>query len=107
MTRLKVGVIGCGAIAQVWHLPHLRELDRLFEIRALCDLSRQLLVAVGDEYGGPPERRFVEKPMCTTEREARDMADAADRAGVVMQVGYMKRHDPAYQYAKARYAEMS
>jgi predicted dehydrogenase len=143
MTRLKVGVIGCGAIAQVWHLPHMREHSREFEIRALCDLSGQLLAAVGDEYGVPPERRytddnemvqsdvdavivcpsashaepsiaaaragkhvFVEKPMCTTEREAREMVAAADQAGVVLQVGYMKRHDPAYQYAKARLPEM-
>ena len=56
MARLKVGVIGCGAIAQVWHLPHMREHSPEFEIRALCDLSRQLLAAVGDEYGVPPER---------------------------------------------------
>src|SRR5262245_7068140 len=127
MTRLRVGVIGCGVLA----------------IRAICDLSRQLLAAVGDEYGLPSERRytdyremvesdvdavivcpssshaepsiaatragkhvFVEKPMCTTEREAREMVAAADQAGVVLQVGYMKRHDPAYQFAKARLPEM-
>ena len=25
--RLRVGVVGCGVIAQVMHLPHLSELD--------------------------------------------------------------------------------
>src|SRR5690348_4818613 len=49
--RLRVGVVGCGLIAQVMHLPHLRELDDRFEIAALCDLSREVLDAVGDYYG--------------------------------------------------------
>lgn len=50
MPRLKVGVIGCGTIAQIMHLPHLRQLAELYEIRALCDLSPSVLNAVGDSY---------------------------------------------------------
>jgi predicted dehydrogenase len=50
---------------------------------------------------------LVEKPMCTTVREAKEMVAAAEKAGVVLMVAYMKRHDPAYQYAKARVAEMA
>jgi predicted dehydrogenase len=144
MTRLKIGVLGCGAIAQVQHLPHLNELDDQFEIAALCDLSPKLLRLVGEEYRVAPERRFtdygemlrsdveavivcpsadhaapsiaaaeagkhvfVEKPMCTTRAQAEAMVAAAEKAGVVMQVGYMKRHEPAYRYAKERVAEMS
>ena len=34
--RLRVGVIGCGLIAQVMHLPYLRELSDRFEIAAAC-----------------------------------------------------------------------
>jgi predicted dehydrogenase len=56
--RLKVGVVGCGAIAQIQHLPHLRELAGEFEIAGLCDLSPKLLATLGAEYGVPPERRF-------------------------------------------------
>ena len=144
MQRLKIGVIGCGAIAQIQHLPHLRELDDEFAIGGLSDLSPKLLEYVGEQYGVPAERRFVdyhdllqsdidgvivcpssshappsiaaaeaskhvlvEKPMCTTVREARAMADAADRAGVLLMVAYMKRHEPAYQFAQQRVAEMS
>ena len=59
MPRLKIGVIGCGAIAQIQHLPHLRELDDLFEIGGLTDLSPKLLEAIGTDYGVPPERRRV------------------------------------------------
>src|SRR6267143_644844 len=143
MARLKIGVIGCGAIAQIQHLPHLRELDAEFEIGGLADLSPKLLEAVGTEYGVPAERRFVdyhdlvrsdidgvivcpsgshaapsiaaaeagkhvfvEKPMCTTVREAEAMVAAAEEAGVVLQVGYMKRHEPAYLFAQERVREM-
>ncbi len=39
MTRVKIGVIGCGAIAQVQHLPFLTELAEEFEVTIVCDLS--------------------------------------------------------------------
>jgi predicted dehydrogenase len=144
VARLKIGVIGCGAIAQIQHLPHLRELDAEFEIGGLADLSPNLLEAVGTEYGVAPERRFVdyhemlqtdidgvivcpsvshapptiaaaeagkhvfvEKPMCTTVREAQAMVAAADKAGVVLMVAYMKRHEPAYRFAQERVRAMS
>jgi predicted dehydrogenase len=58
--RLKVGIIGCGAIAQIQHLPHLRELGGEFEIAGLCDLSPGLLAALGREYGVPRERQFLD-----------------------------------------------
>ena len=40
---------------------------------------------------------FVEKPMCLSPAEGRAMIDAADRAGVRLMVGTMKRYDPAYR----------
>ncbi len=144
MARLKIGMIGCGAIAQIQHLPHLRELDDRFEIGGLADLSPQLLAVVGEEYGVPPERRFldyrelvrsdidgvivcpsgshaapmiaaaeagkhvlVEKPMCTNVAEAEAMVAAADKAGTILMVAYMKRHEPAYQFAQAHVAAMA
>ncbi|HSP09374.1 MAG TPA: Gfo/Idh/MocA family oxidoreductase [Candidatus Dormibacteraeota bacterium] len=50
-TRLKVGVVGCGLIAQVMHLHYLRELSDRFEIAAICDLSEEVREACGGEYG--------------------------------------------------------
>jgi len=50
---------------------------------------------------------LVEKPMCTTVREAEAMVGAADRAGVLLMVAYMKRHEPAYHFARARVREMT
>ena len=51
MPRIKIGVVGCGLIAQMMHLPHLRELEDLYEIVALCDISPGALRFVGDRYG--------------------------------------------------------
>src|SRR5262245_63028576 len=45
--RIRVGVVGCGLIAQVMHLPHLRELADRFSVTALCDLSEQALAFAG------------------------------------------------------------
>src|SRR5260370_33210738 len=56
--RLRVGVIGCGLIAQVMHLHYLRELSDRFEIAAVCDLSRTVLDRVGEAYG--VDRRFTD-----------------------------------------------
>jgi predicted dehydrogenase len=58
MARLRVGVIGCGTVAQIMWLPNLRELDEHFELAAICDLSPALLQSLGDYYG--VERRFLD-----------------------------------------------
>jgi predicted dehydrogenase len=49
--RIRIGVIGCGLVAQTMHLPHLRELHDRFELVALCDVSPGLLGYLGEHYG--------------------------------------------------------
>jgi len=49
--RLRVGVVGCGVIAQVMHLPHLRELDDEYELAAICDISTTVAEACMREFG--------------------------------------------------------
>src|SRR4051794_17971842 len=130
--RLRVGVVGCGLVAQVMHLPYLRELADRFEVAALCDLSPGVLAFAGTFF--PDARRFtdwrelveqpldvvmvltpgshapiavaaaeagrhvfVEKPMCLSVGEGLAMLAAAERGGVRLMVGYMKRYDPAYE----------
>ena len=51
--RLRVGVVGCGLIAQVMHLHYLRELSDRFEIAAVCDVAADVRDAVAREYGVP------------------------------------------------------
>lgn len=45
-----VGVIGCGEIAQLMHLPIIKELPGL-HIAALCDLSKTVVEQLGEHYG--------------------------------------------------------
>src|SRR5437764_11468679 len=47
---IRMGIIGCGSVAQVMHLPHMCDLDQ-FQIAALSDISAETLAAVGDHYG--------------------------------------------------------
>ena len=51
MEKLRVGVVGCGLIAQVMHLNYLRELSDRYEIAALCDLDESLREACARDYG--------------------------------------------------------
>ncbi|MBD3305103.1 hypothetical protein GF339_01995, partial [candidate division KSB3 bacterium] len=47
---LRIGIIGCGAIAQLSHIPYTMD-DEQFALVALADLSAPLLKAVADRYG--------------------------------------------------------
>src|SRR5262245_17206438 len=58
MARVRVGVIGCGTVAQIMWLPNLRELDEHFELAAICDLSPGLIESLGAYYG--VKRRFLD-----------------------------------------------
>src|SRR5260221_3548385 len=55
---VRVGIVGCGEVAQIIHLPTLRELPDRFQVTALCDVSRAVLDGVGDTWG--VARRFVD-----------------------------------------------
>jgi predicted dehydrogenase len=137
MTRIRVGVIGCGEVTQIIHLPTLAQLADRFEVTALCDVSRTVVDGVADAWG--VERRFedphalvaqpdvdvvlvanpdpfhaeatlaaiaagqdvlVEKPMCLGLGECDDIVAAAETAGAIVQVGYMRRHAQALAEAK-------
>jgi predicted dehydrogenase len=57
MRMVKVGVIGCGEIAQWMHLPFLTELPG-FRVTAVCDISPRVVEHVGERFG--VERRFTD-----------------------------------------------
>jgi predicted dehydrogenase len=129
---IRVGVVGCGLVAQVMHLPHLRELTEQFDVRAVCDVAPGALEFAGRMFPGASRHAasddllaepldavlvltpgshapvaiaaaaaglhvFVEKPMCFSAEEGREMIASASGAGVVLMVGYMKRFDPSYE----------
>jgi predicted dehydrogenase len=51
--RIRVGVVGCGVIAQVMHLPHLAALEDRYEIAAVCDISEGVAQECARRYGVP------------------------------------------------------
>jgi predicted dehydrogenase len=134
---VRLGVVGCGLIAQLAHLPALTGLDERFHVAAVADPSPRARTAVADRYGiaaayashedlleragvdavlvaSPSATHaqvaldalaagvhvLVEKPLCLTEADAARIVEAA--AGRVVQVGYMKRFDAAYEALRER-----
>src|SRR5215831_16260574 len=132
--RVRVGVIGCGMVAQAEHLQNLLQLSDRFEIAALADPSARVREAMAARYAvsrtyadyaelldagnldavlvsAPAATHaqitlaaldaglhvFVEKPLCITLADADRMIAARDRTPRVVQVGYMKRFDPAWE----------
>lgn len=53
MRRLRVGVIGCGAIAQIHHLPNLTALHEQFEVSMVCDVSPSAAAAAARQFHVP------------------------------------------------------
>lgn len=83
--QLRIGVIGCGTVAQIMHLPYLHELTDLFRITALADLSPGLLAHLGDRYGVPPERRFTDfRALVDSEVDAVLVASSGSHAPQVL-----------------------
>lgn len=55
-----MGVIGCGGIAQMMHLPHLMEYRERFAVVALADQHAPTLAAVAGHYHIPPENTYTD-----------------------------------------------
>jgi predicted dehydrogenase len=51
--RVRIGVVGCGLIAQVMHLPYLSEMPDRYEVAAVWDLSETVASARAERYGVP------------------------------------------------------
>ena len=60
MTKINVGIVGLGEIAQVIHLPILQAHSDKFEIAAICDISQELLTALGGHYNVPVDHRYTD-----------------------------------------------
>ncbi|MER9434587.1 Gfo/Idh/MocA family oxidoreductase [Mesorhizobium sp. M0618] len=134
--RLRVGVLGCGPIAQFAHLESCAKAGNA-DLYAICDAAPDLLarmgatyepqkmysdyeamladpeleaviVATSDAYHVPTSIRALnagkhvlcEKPIGTSVEEGEALAEAVRRSGKILQVGHMKRFDPALEAAR-------
>lgn len=47
--KVRVGIVGCGEVTQILHLPSLRQLTE-FEVTVICDVSQNVLDRVGEQW---------------------------------------------------------
>lgn len=122
-----VAILGLGFAGARLHLPALRRLGAEVVLAADPDpsthartpgiaTSRDWRRALGSDVAAvivatPAERHaelalaalsagkhvYVEKPMATSAAEARELADAAERSGLTLQVGFAYRFHPLWQ----------
>lgn len=133
---MRIALVGCGAVTQAVYVPLLSRRRDLFEVAAVCDLSRTLADAVGDRLGAPGRYTDVAEMLSAGGFEAvlvlasgshgetvgRALSAgyavlcekplALTRAEVAalpegpLMVGYMKQYDPAVRRAEELLAEL-
>ncbi|QYC39431.1 Inositol 2-dehydrogenase [Nonomuraea coxensis DSM 45129] len=133
---MRIALIGCGAVTQAVYVPLLSRRRDLFEVTAVCDLSRTLADAVADRLGAPGRYTALEDMLDAggfeavlvlasgshgeTVRRALAVGHAVlcekplalTRAEVAalpegrLMVGYMKQYDPAVRRAEELLAEL-
>jgi predicted dehydrogenase len=133
---VKIALVGCGAVTQAVYTPLLSRRRDLFEVTAVCDLSRTLADAVGDRLGAARRYTTLTEMLADGGFEAVIMLAsgshgesvrlalaagyavlcekplALTRAEVAalpdgrLMVGYMKQYDPAVRRAGDLLAEL-
>lgn len=141
--KIRIGIVGCGEVTQIIHLPSLYQLGEQYQVKALCDISHQTLNGVGEHWNieqrfahyedlidspdvdavliaNPPayhtevalaamaagKHVLIEKPMCISLAEADAIIEAQQKAGVIVQIGYMRRYASAFIEACQMVKEM-
>ncbi len=99
----------CAEVARQYHIAaHVPDLRAAFALDAdayVIVLPRRAMGPAVKAALATGRAVLAEKPMGHTLAQARDLADAADRSGSALAVGFMKRHDPGVQLFKRTLAE--
>lgn len=135
MEKVKIGVIGCGSIAQHRHLPEYK-MNEQVELVAVCDINTERANSVAQQYGVKAYTNYeellasstveavsvctpnylhapisvaalnsgvhvlCEKPMATSEEEAKAMIEAAKTNGKKLMIGHNQRFVASHQKAR-------
>ncbi|MBE2976743.1 Gfo/Idh/MocA family protein [Priestia megaterium] len=135
MAKVKIGVIGCGSIAQHRHLPEYK-MNEQVELVAVCDINTERANSVAQQYGVKAYTNYeellasstveavsvctpnylhapisvaalnsgvhvlCEKPMATSEEEAKAMIEAAKTNGKKLMIGHNQRFVASHQKAR-------
>ncbi|MCY9020888.1 Gfo/Idh/MocA family oxidoreductase [Priestia megaterium] len=135
MAKVKIGVIGCGSIAQHRHLPEYK-MNEQVELVAVCDINTERANSVAQQYGVKAYTNYeellasstveavsvctpnylhapisvaalnsgvhvlCEKPMATSEEEAKAMIEAAKANGKKLMIGHNQRFVASHQKAR-------
>ena len=59
MEPLKIGIIGCGGIANGKHMPSIQQLDGV-EMVAFCDIIPERAQAAAEKYGAPGAKVYTD-----------------------------------------------
>ncbi len=59
MSKVKIGIIGCGGIGSQKHLPSLAELDYV-EVVAFCDIIEERAIEMAEKYGAKGAKVFTD-----------------------------------------------
>lgn len=63
---LRVGIIGCGEVAQVVHIPTLNFLSQQYKVTYLCDVSPQALAHCAGKINPPPQTTADAEALCSS-----------------------------------------
>src|SRR5665647_1511910 len=89
MTKLRVGIVGCGSITKYRHAPEYASNDAV-EIVAFCDPNVERATLMAEEYGGKVYKDYLEMfenealdavSVCTPNLYHSPISIAAARAG--------------------------
>ena len=60
MKKVRVGIVGCGGIANQKHLPSLKANEDLNEVVAFCDIIEERAVKAAAQYGTHDARVYTD-----------------------------------------------
>lgn len=92
MSKLKIGIVGCGNIANTKHLPNLAKFADRAEVVAFCDVIEEKAVKTKEKWGAPDAKVFKDYRdlieldldavhVCTPNRSHSEITVAALKAG--------------------------